>query len=375
ERVHPMKFTVAKDTFLEALQKVQNVVERKNTVQILSNVLLSSSKETLSLTATDLEVGIEVSIPIEKGAEGKVALSAKSLVEIVKELPNKPVTLSSKENNWVEISCQKSTFNLVGLGADEFPPLPSFDNKNYLVVNSAAAREMIDRTLFSVSTDETRYHLNGVYFEAVENNLMRMVSTDGHRLAFIDKELFLTGADQFKRGIIIPKKGLSELRRLLDDKAESFSLALDKGSLLVKLEKTLLFVRLIEGDYPDYEQVIPKKNEKRLVVDREEFLGSLRRVSLLANEKSRGVKLSLQNNLVTITSSNPDLGDAKEEIDAEYGGTDPLEIGFNARYIIECLSILDAEKITLDLNDKLSPGLLKPYGKSDYTYIVMPMRI
>lgn len=369
-----MRFTVAKDTFLEALQKVQNVVEKKNTVQILSNVLLSSDKESLSLTATDLEVGINVSLPIEKGSDGRVAVSAKSLLEIVKELPNKPVTLSKKENNWVEISCQKTTFNLVGLGADEFPPLPSFEDKEYLTVSSASAREMIDKTLFAVSTDETRYHLNGVFFETVENNLMRMVSTDGHRLAFIDKELFLSGGDQFKRGIIIPKKGLAELRRLLDAKAESFSLALDKGNLLVKLDNTLLFVRLIEGDYPDYEQVIPKKNDKQLTVDREEFLGCLRRVSLLANEKSRGVKLSLKENLVTITSSNPDLGDAKEELDVQYN-FDPVEIGFNARYIIECLSILESDKVTFDLNDKLSPGLLRPVGRSDYTYIVMPMRI
>lgn len=369
-----MKFTLAKDTFLEALQKVQNVVEKKNTVQILSNILLTSTKDTLSLTATDLEVGINVTLPIEKGVEGKVAVSAKNLLEIVKELPNKPVTLSKKENNWVEISCQKSTFNLVGLGADEFPPLPSFDNKNYLTVNSATTREMIDRTLFAVSTDETRYHLNGVFLEAVENNLLRMVSTDGHRLAFIDKELLLNGSDQFKRGVIIPKKGLAELRRLLDHKAESFSMALDKGNLLLKLENTLLFIRLIEGDYPDYEQVVPKKNDKRITLDREEFLGSLRRVSLLANEKSRGVKLSLGENSVTITSSNPDLGDAKEELDASYN-QEPVEIGFNARYIIECLSILDSDKVTLDLNDKLSPGLLRPVGKNDYTYIVMPMRI
>ncbi len=369
-----MRFTVGKDTFLEALHKIQNVVEKKNTVQILSNVLLASDKDSLYLTATDLEVGINVTIPIEKGLEGKVAVSAKNLLEIVKELPNKPVTLSKKENNWVEISCAKRTFNLVGLGAEEFPPLPSFENKSFLSVNSAAAREMIDRTLFAVSTDETRYHLNGVYFEAVENNLMRMVSTDGHRLAFIDKELFLNASDQFKRGIIIPKKGLAELRRLLDDKAESFSLVLDKGNLLVKHNKTLLFVRLIEGDYPDYEQVIPKKNDKRVTVDREELLGSLRSVSLLANEKSRGVKMSLRENEIIITSSNPDLGDAKAELDAEYKD-EPVEIGFNARYIIECLSILDSEKVTFDINDKLSPGLLRPVGRSDYTYIVMPMRI
>ena len=369
-----MKFTLQKDSFLEALQKVQNVVERKNTVQILSNVLLTTDKDSLSLTATDLEVGIVVNQPVDKSSEGKVAISAKNLVEIVKELPNKAVTLTKKDNNWVEISCQKSTFNLVGLSAEEFPPLPAFESKSFLKVNAAAAREMIDRTLFAVSTDETRYHLNGVFFETIENGLIRMVATDGHRLSFIDRELFLSKTDQFERGIIIPKKGLGELRRLIEGKVDEFSLALDKGNLLVKLDRTLLFIRLIEGDYPDYEQVMPKKADRRLTVDREEFLGSLRRVSLLANEKSRGVKLALSANNLVITSSNSDLGDAKEELDVDYSA-EQVEIGFNARYVIECLSILDCEKVTFDLNDKLSPGLLRPAGRSDYTYIVTPMRI
>lgn len=369
-----MKFTVAKDKFLDALHKIQNVVEKKNTVQILSNVLLSTSKESLSLTATDLEVGINVTVPVERATDGRVAISARNLLDIVKELPNKPVTITRKDNNWVEISCQKSTFNIVGLGAEEFPPLPGFENQTFLSVNSGGMREMIDRTLFAVSTDETRYHLNGVKFQATQNGLMRMVATDGHRLAFIDKELFLGSIEAFSRGVLIPKKGLGELRRLIDDKAESFELALDKGSLLAKAGNTNLFIRLIEGDYPDYEQVIPKKSDKRLVSNREELLGSLRRVSLLANEKSRGVKLSIRENALVITSSNPDLGDANEEIDVEYKH-DAIEIGFNARYIIECLSILDCEKVSIDLNDKLSPGLLRPEGRADYTYIVMPMRI
>ncbi|MGE4232126.1 MAG: DNA polymerase III subunit beta [Bacteriovoracia bacterium] len=369
-----MQFTVSKDTFLEALQKVQNVVEKKNTVPILSNILLSAEKEKLSLTATDLEVGIHVSVSILKGSDGKIALSAKNLVEIVRELPNKPITLTKKENNWVEISCHKSTFNVVGLSAEEFPPLPSFENREYTQMNSASTREMIDKTLFAVSNDETRYHLNGVFFESLENGIARMVSTDGHRLAFIDRELFLSKTDLFKKGVIIPKKGLNEMKRLLDSKSDRFSIALDRSNLLLKIDDTFLFVRLIEGDYPDYQEAVPKNNKKVVFINRDDFLGSLKRVSLLANEKSKGVKLSLKESSLTITSSNSDLGDAKEELDVEYKG-DPVEIGFNARYLVEFLSALDCEKISMDLNDKLSPGLLRMKGKEDYTYVVMPMRI
>ncbi|MBI2605579.1 MAG: DNA polymerase III subunit beta [Deltaproteobacteria bacterium] len=369
-----MNFTVSRDALLEALQKVQSVVEKKNTLHILSNVLLEVADQNLFLTATDLEVGIKLSIPVQASDDGKVAVSAKNFFEIVKELPNKPVSIHKKENSWIEISCQKSKFNIVGLAADEFPPLPAFDSGNYQQVNMATAREMIDRTVFAVSTDETRYHLNGAFLESLENNLLRMVATDGHRLAYIDKELVLNGADQFKRGIIIPKKGMAELRRLLDTKDDSFKMTVDKGNLLVKLEKALLFIRLIEGEYPDYEQVIPKNNTKRMTLNREEFLGSLKRVALLANEKSRNVKFSLKERVLTISSSNSDLGDAKEELDVEYGN-DPIEIGFNAKYLIDCLTILDVDKVTIDLNDKLSPGLLKPFGRDDYTYIVMPMRI
>ncbi len=369
-----MKFQIQKDILLEALQRVSNVVEKKNTLQILSNVMMEVASNKLFLTATDLEVGIKIAIPVQSEKDGKVAVSAKNLLDIVKELPNKSIHLNKKDNNWIELSCHKSNFNIVGLAADEFPPMPSFENGNYFKVNVASAREMIDKTLFAVSTDETRYHLNGAYLEAIENNMIRMVATDGHRLAYMDKELVLNHSDRFKKGIIIPKKGLLEMRRLLDSKADSFQMDIEKGNLLIQMENISLFVRLIEGSYPDYEQVVPKSNTKLMTIAREDLLGSLKRVSLLANEKSKGVKFAVQKNLLTITSSNSDLGDAKEEIDVNYDN-EPMEIGFNAKYIIDCLSIQNAENIVFHLNDKATAGLLRPEGKDDYTYIVMPMRI
>lgn len=370
-----MKFSVGKEILLEALQKVQNVIEKKNTVQILSNVLLNCEQQNLTIVATDLEVGINVTIPIENGIDGKIAISGKSLFEIVKELPSKKtITLIKKENNWVEILCQKSTFNIVGLSSEEFPPLPKYDESLQVRFNTTFMREMIDRTIFSVSNDETRYHLNGVFCESIENRLLRMVSTDGHRMALIDKEAMLNGYELFEKGMIIPKKGLTELRRLLDTKTESFSAVLEKNNFIAKIDNCLLFIRLIEAEYPDYELVIPKNNNNRIVLNREMFLSSLKRVSLLANEKSKSVKFSITSGSMTISSSNPDLGDAQEILDIDYSGV-AVEIGFNARYIIECLSILDCEKVNFDLSDKLNPGIIFAHQREDYRYIVMPMRI
>lgn len=377
-----MKFTLSRDQFFDALHKVQNVVEKKSTVQILSNVLLSVESQALIVTATDLEVGINVTIPLVDfpGAQsGKIALSAKSLVDIVRELPNKPVTLEVKDNNRVQISCHKSVFNLVGLSAEEYPPLTSFDSQSFVQANVATIKEMIDKSLFAASTDETRYHLNGVFLESIHAGMVRMVATDGHRLAFIDRELFLGNSTQHlpKDGVIIPRKGLVELKRLLDGskaKTESFQFVVDKNSLLIKLENTALFVRLIDGEYPDYEQVIPKKSPNKITAPRVDFMASLKRTSLFANEKSKGVKLFVSEDVLTITSSNPDLGEAKEELDVQYKG-DSTEIGFNARYLIECLNCMDCEEVTLEFNDRLSAGVIRPLGREDYTYVVMPMRL
>jgi DNA polymerase-3 subunit beta len=377
-----MKFTLTRDVFFDALHKVQNVVEKKSTVQILSNVLLSVQSQSLVVTATDLEVGINVTIPLEEysaAQSGKIALSAKSLVDIVRELPNKPITLEVKENNRVQISCHKSTFNLVGLGADEYPPFSSFDSKPYVDANIAVIKEMIDKSLFAASTDETRYHLNGVFLESIENGMVRMVATDGHRLSFIDRELFLRDSSEIlpKEGIIVPRKGLVELKRLLDNcksKVETFQFAVDKNSLLVRLENTALFIRLIDGEYPDYEQVVPKKSPNKVTAARDDLLASLKRASLFANEKSKGVKLAISDKLLTLTSSNPDLGEAKEELDVIYSGEE-ADIGFNARYLIECLGSIDCDEVSLEFNDRLSAGVIRPLGREDYTYVVMPMRI
>ena len=367
-----MKFTIHREPLLQALQRAQSVVEKKNTVQILGNVLLVVGDDQLSLSATDLEVGFKIVLPVQTAQAGKVTLSAKQFLDIVKELPNRDLLISKKENNWVEIICGKSKFNLVSLAADEFPALPAFEEKKYFEARVDALAEMIDRTEFAVSLDATRYHLNGVYFESLENNLIRMTATDGHRLSYVDAEIFLSAPD-LKRGIIIPRKGLIEFRRMLDQGTATVGLAFERGYLFVQMGSTYLFVRLIEGEYPDYRQVVPKNADKVLKVDRTDLHSALKRVSLLANEKSRGIKLSMQGASLIISSSNPDLGDAREELDVEFSG-DSLEVGFNAKYLLDCLDVGKSAQVQLTLRDKLSPEIMSGQDEGHHTYVIMPMR-
>jgi DNA polymerase-3 subunit beta len=373
EEIFEMNFSIDRSPLLAALQKVQTVVEKKNTIQILGNILCSVKNQELSLCATDLEVGIKVTLPVETQQEGKMTLSAKHFLDIVKELPEKKLTITRKDNSWVELVCGKSRFNIVSLPADQYPALPSFEDKTYFEGKTDALIDMIDRTQFAASTDATRYHINGVFLENLESGLMRMTATDGHRLSFVDQEVFLNSPD-LNRGIIIPKKGLSEFRKLLDESTDNIGLSFERGYIFAKLNESYLFIRLIDGEYPDYRPVIPKSSDRLVKVDRQEFNSALKRVSLLANEKSRGIKLALQAGSLTISSSNPDMGEAREEMDVEYLG-EALEIGFNSKYLLECLAVMQSEKLEFHLKDRLSPGVLREAGQQNHTYVIMPMRI
>lgn len=368
-----MRFTIERGPLLEALQKAQSVVEKRNTVAILSNILCTVKGGQLSLSATDLEVGIKVTLPVQNAEDGKITLSAKNFLDIVRELPDRPLDITRKDNNWIEIICGKSRFNIVSLSADEYPALPAFEEKEYFDSRVEALKDMIDRTAFAVATDAARYHLSGVYFEHIENNVMRMTAIDGHRLSFVDQEVFMK-MPELKRGIIIPKKGLMELRKLLDEGTSSIGLAFERGYVFAHLNGTYLFIRLIEGEYPDYRPVIPKNVDRVVKASKDQFNAALKRVSLLAHEKSKGVKLGIQSGMLTVFSSNPDMGEAREEVDAQYTG-ETIDIGFNAKYLRDCLDVMNTEEFELHFKDRLSPGVIRGVGQPNHTYVIMPMRI
>lgn len=372
-----MKLRVEKKDLLGLIGRSQNVVEKRNTMPILINVLLDAQGDHLKLFATDLEVSLTDQIHSQTQTPGRVAVNAKSLFEIIKELPDGPIDLEKKENHWLKITQNKAVFNIVGISPDEFPVFPTFTTNEFLKIDADVLAEMIEKTLFSVSTDETRYHLNGVFFETkVDGSEMvyRMVATDGHRLSLIDRKISTAEKKPMPAGVIIPRKGLNEIRKLLDTAEDRVELAIEGAQLIVRHGTTLLMIRLIEGKYPNYQQLIPQNLKEHLLVQRDALLSSLKRVSLLSNTKSKGVTFSFSDGRMEIASNNPELGDAKEEIEVDYKGKG-LRIGFNAKYILDVLTSMQNEVVRIELNDQLSPGLVKPDDDAAYTCVVMPMRI
>jgi DNA polymerase-3 subunit beta len=344
-------------------------------MQVLSNILLSVEENQLVISATNLEVGICIRVPAEVTSTGKVTVHAKNLYEIVKELPDREIQLEKTENHWLSLKCNKAHFNIVALPHEDFPSFPSNENTHYISIQCKSLRDMINKTIFSVSNDETRYHLNGVYFEPVEENHIRMVATDAHRLALIDGELFSNENESIQEGVIIPKRGLLELKRLVEEDPQgSLQVSFDQKHLFVKFHHVFLYIRLISGTYPNYKQVIPQSSTKKVMVARDPFLHSLKRVSLLADEKSRGVKLNLKKSVLEISSTHPERGEAREELEIEFNGDD-LEIGFNARYLMDCLSAIQSDEVKLEFNDQHHPGVIRSSENDRYTCVVMPMKV
>jgi DNA polymerase-3 subunit beta len=368
-----VKLSVEKKDLLNVIARAQNIVEKRNTMPILVNVLLEAKGEGLRGFATDLEVSLTDEIPATVKSQGKVAVNAKSLFEIIKELPEGKIELERKENNWLKITQNRAVFNIVGISPEEYPVFPTFTTQEFVKIEAVLLAEMIEKTIYSVSTDETRYHLNGVFLE-VKNDVYRMVATDGHRLSLIDRKIPNAPARQGNQGVIVPRKGLHEVRKLLEAVEGEVEVAIEGAQLVVRSGTTILMVRLIEGKYPNYQQLIPQNLKEHFLVQREALLSSLKRVSLLSNTKSKGVTFSLNGGKMEITSNNPELGDAKEEIEVEYKGKE-MKIGFNARYVLDVLQSMHDEIVRVELNDQLSPGLVRPNDDPSYTCVVMPMRI
>ncbi|HEX9777203.1 MAG TPA: DNA polymerase III subunit beta [Geopsychrobacteraceae bacterium] len=369
-----MQFTIERETFLKALTRVQGIIEKRHTIPILSNVLIEADEKNIFFTATDLEVGVRSYYEANIKKTGKVTVSAKKIFEIIKELPNKEISFSVKENFWVEIKCGKSVFNLVGLSPDEFPKYPECKNTELNEINSNNLKEMIDKTIFSVSNDETKYNLTGIYFKSENENVLSMVSTDGHRLSMIKKNLSINLNSNFKDGFILPKKGIFEIRRLTEDSDEILNIGVSDNNFIVNTGSTTLVMRLVDGEFPDYSRVIPQKMEHPAIINRDELMHALKRISVLSSEKSKGVKIRFEKDLLELSSSNPDLGDAREELDMTYRGPE-ISIGFNAKYIIDILQVMNDEFVSLHLKDNLSPGLIEAEKNKEFFSVIMPMRL
>lgn len=368
-----MEIRAKREDFLNALSRIQGTVERRNTMPILANVLIETHTNRIRVTATDLEVGVRAGLDGEIVTSGRVTVDARKLYEIVRELSEDTIALKRLDNDRVEIQSGKSVFKMVGLDAQEFPVFAKSAEGDRKQCAAQVFKEMIDKTIFSVSTDETRSNLNGALLHDQGDSGVRMVTTDGHRLSLVERGIGPLGLE---KGVIIPRKGLAELRRLLEDPAdEEMSLGFTDNMVFVWTGDVEMSIRLIDGEFPDYDKVIPTDNTGEANVAQRSFYRALRRVSLLSSDRYRGVRVELTGGGMSISANNPDLGEAVEELAVEYQGG-RLSIGYNAQYLLEILGVLDQDdQIGLALKDDQSPTLLKRGGDDSLLYVVMPMRI
>lgn len=367
-----MNITITKDQIIAGLQAVQNVVSTRTTLPILSNVLMRAENNSVEFTATDLDVTVACKVEAKVSKPGATTVPVKKLFGIVREL-NGDIDIETDEKNVTSIRSGSSFFKIHGLAADEFPPLPKFKDDKKVSLQQETVRGMMKKTSFAVSTDESRYVLNGIFL-SLKDGKMTFVATDGRRLALVDEEVDLS--EKSSGEFIIPAKAVNELNRLLQEKGEveikfgenqaSFSLKDDKGFAV------LLITKLIEGNYPNYRQVIPGEAKERIAIGREELLQALRRAEIMTSEKANSVKMTFGKNSLSITANSPEVGEARESLAVNYKGKE-MAIAFNPRYLIDPLAALAEDEVFIELIDELSPGVLKINGP--FLYVVMPMRL
>jgi DNA polymerase III subunit beta len=373
-----MKFKINRDHFANGLAQVLNVVGSKATMPILSNVLIEAEKDQVSLTTTNLDLGIRCKIKADVKETGSVTLPVKRLATIVRELPNVDVTFDASPNHQVKLASGGSNFRIMGLGREEFPPLPEFGDEKAYSLEQAELATMLKSVAYAQSTDETRYILNGVYFNFKDGKLS-LVATDGRRLALASKEMEVPAASA--GAIILPAKTVGELLRLLDkgakvkinfnDRRASFQIATDKDTSGL-VDSVYLYSKVVEGNYPNYQQVIPKETHQRIKLERELFSQCIHRAALVCSEKSNSVKIKLTSNLLEITAQSPDFGEAHESMAIGYSGPE-LQVAFNPAFVMDPLRALTKDEVFFELKDEVSPGVFKTLD--NFICVIMPVRL
>lgn len=373
-----MELTISKRDFLKALARTHGVADRKSSMPILSNILLSAEQSDgmLRLSATDLYLGITTVTNAEVAASGTVAVSARTLFDIVKNLPDADVKWTVGPNHSAEIRCGKVKYRIPGMPGDDFPPLPNPGKSAFVELDALSVGQLVTKTQYSMSSDDTRPQLSGALFEG-DGSTLRMVTTDGHRLSKAEHQL---EADKLDFSMLVPNKGISELRRLIEDikggEGGKLDIAMSGGNAFFRGPGVTLSVKLAEERFPPYTKVIPQSASKRIVCPRQSLVDSLKRISLVSSEKGGGgVRLGFEPGLMRIVSENPDIGEGSEELDVDYAG-DSLTIGFNAKYLLDVLTALDDDEVALEMSGELDPGVVRPAENgATFVGVVMPMRI
>lgn len=366
-----MKLSITRETLLKPLQIVSGVVERRQTLPILSNVLMSVSNNSLKLVATDLEVELVTETPLTNAEDGEVTVAARKLMDICRALPEGTLLDISQNNGKVQLKAGKSRFSLSTLPVDEFPKIQNLNESSTVTMVASVLKNLIDKTYFAMAQQDVRYYLNGILLE-IESERLRGVATDGHRLSVCDGSVQSTSKNLVQ--VILPRKGVLELQRLLTEPDGQVTIIICSNHVRMEFAGITYTSKLIDGKFPDYERVIPQNPTKKVIASRSILKDALHRASILSNEKYRGVRLKVAPGSLVASTSNPELEEAEEHIDIDYNGDD-FEIGFNVTYIIDALAAISGDEIELLFTDGNSSCLIQPRGGHDCRHVIMPMRL
>ena len=372
-----MEFNIKRDLFSQGIQKTLGIVEKKTTIPILSNLLLKAGKNRITIMATDREIGLVADYEAEVLREGEITLSARKLHEMVREIQGETIHVVKNERDMVILTCKKAVYRVPGIPADDYPIVADQNDVPFYKVNGSILKELIRKTSFAMSTDEMRKTLCGVLLETEkigETFFIRMVATDGHRLAMMKMD---TGEKEFaamERNVIIPRKGLMEIRRLVEDEPGDVFVGFRQGVCIVKTDHTLLRVSLVDGDYPEYRRVIPTEKGIVLEIEKDKLLHTLRRMSVISSDRYNGVIMTLAADKIVLNSNNPDVGEANDEIDVVYTG-EGKSVGYNVTYLADAIDVIDEEKMTFEVGEGMKPGIVRAVGNDNYFCIVMPLKL
>ncbi|PIE60418.1 MAG: DNA polymerase III subunit beta [Desulfobulbus propionicus] len=373
------QFNINRDDLLKAISTLQNITSKKGTLAILSNVLLEVEHDKVTFIGTDLEIGLKQIVPAEVITPGSLTLPAKKLFEVARESGSSTVSFEEEDNNWVKITAGPSLYKLAGMVSDEFPQFPEYDEEKMVSVESAIIADLVDKTIFSIAQDkETMFSLTAALLQKVEENdklFLKMISSDGHRLTLMSKEVDESLAGLHMNPVtLIPRRGVQEIRKFCDN-TDTFSFGIEKKQAVLKSNDSLLIIRLMEGEFPDYETILNSLSENNIIrIDRLRFLESLKRINLFTEDLFHAIKMEIDGEHIVLTSQNADFGSAKDEFNVKYEG-EPLSLGFNCRYFMDTLQVVEGEIIKANIHSDNSPCLITSEDDEGFVSIIMPMKL
>ncbi len=372
-----MELKISREVLLEGVQKTLGIVEKRTTMPILNNVLVKTRDGKVRIAATNREISLIADYDADVVKPGEITLSARKLFEMIREIEGETIHVTVNDANWIQISCGKTNFKIPGISAEDYPKIDEDEDLGFFKIKGNLLLDMIGKTFFAMSSDETRVNLNGTLFEAEKKDgrvLLKMIATDGHRLSLASVD---TGMEEFltlEKGVIIPRKGIAEIRKLVESDDKELEIGTKKGFCVLRKENIVLKVSLIDSEYPDYRRVIALDEGVAIELDREQFLRSLRRMGVISSERYSGVKIKIQGSKILLNSNNPDVGEASDEIDIPKSDK-AFEVGYNVRYLIDAVEAMTDKIVILELRDGLKPGAIKPAQGDGYLCVIMPLKM